>query len=115
MNRDFMSAMIGNVGEKNSDNFFQELYKRTVHPRLKEICHSINLDEKFHMSLLDEKLQLFSKDTANRMTVEKLFKEAWEAALRNNITLACELGMVPEKILQSQGYADVQSSSSAYL
>lgn len=106
-NRDFMSAMIGNVGEKNSDNFFQELYRRTTHPRLKEISHSINLDEKFHMALLDEKLQLFSKDPSSRIAAERLFKEAWEATLRNNIKLSEELGMVPEKILQSHGHADI--------
>lgn len=103
--RGIMHAMVGNAPEKNADNLFREYERTTKNPRFKEIARDINLDEAFHMELLNDKLELYSQDEKNREQVEEIFEESWRLAFKNNIRLARDLDLDAAKIFLENGYS----------
>jgi hypothetical protein len=100
---DKMHFLLANIGEKSTDNFFEELEDHTSNARLKEICHDINVDEGFHMELLDEKMVGLCQDQANRPKVEQIFVERWTGECKSIVALSRELGLNVDAILADAG------------
>lgn len=101
--RDKTYFLLGNFGEKSADNFFKDLYEKTTDAHLKEMCRDINIDEGFHMELLDEKMMLFAGHEAGREMLERTFDEVWKSVFASILQTSLKFGVDAAKLLEENG------------